>query len=533
VSRVRNALVRIAEPVMMTLRKHQAEAVKLARHIIAGHFTEKNIIASVTPGGGKTAMAGIFANELMKSEDAPINMVVTLVPNQALRRQMAEGFHAPSFGCEINIRELKGNDKPSQGDFAHRGYVATYSSVALHLEAHIAAFRAKYKGQEPRILLILDEAHHLGEEEHKAWREATEALASLAKFVLRMTGTLARHDKLAVAGVTYEGEELLAKVHIRYTRRDALAERAILPVMFRLFDARGTYEYNGIKREGELSEAEGKDRQRLLSTVINDPSARNRMIGDGIADYLDFCEDKENGYQSQAIVVLHSQEAAAQAKEYIEKAFPMLAGKVALAISEEKDSHKMLKAFRQGPSERLGGKRFDYRVLVTVAMAYEGLDAPWATHLICLTNIRSWSWLDQCVNRVTRFNRECGRPWEKQWAYVFMPCDKVAMEFVDSFCEEQEATCRDRGEQEIKDGRSYHRGYRARLVKLEAEITDTKAGTSFAGLYTAEQQRCIDTLISRQPSLYQLVKHAPRELLLVATGLYGRDAPANSDDEGP
>jgi hypothetical protein len=47
-------------------------------------------------------------------------------------------------------------------------------------------------------------------------------------------------------------------------------------------------------------------------------------------------------------------------------------------------------------------KRGVFRVLVTVAMAYEGLNVPEITVLCCLSHIRSVPWLEQCFARGNR-----------------------------------------------------------------------------------------------------------------------------------
>jgi type I site-specific restriction endonuclease len=42
-------------------------------------------------------------------------------------------------------------------------------------------------------------------------------------------------------------------------------------------------------------------------------------------------------------------------------------------------------------------------VLVTVAMAYEGMDCPEVSHVVALTHIRSRPWLEQMIARATDF----------------------------------------------------------------------------------------------------------------------------------
>ena len=75
--------------------------------------------------------------------------------------------------------------------------------------------------------------------------------------------------------------------------------------------------------------------------------------------------------------------------------------------------------------------------LVTVGMAYEGLDAPKTTHLIILTPIRSRPWIEQVIARATRYDRHGGR-WEDQEARIYVPDDYKMNEII--FKIEQEET---------------------------------------------------------------------------------------------
>jgi len=50
-------------------------------------------------------------------------------------------------------------------------------------------------------------------------------------------------------------------------------------------------------------------------------------------------------------------------------------------------------------------------VLVTVAMAYEGLNIPAVSHIICLTRIRSAPWIEQMTARANRIDKN-GGPYE-------------------------------------------------------------------------------------------------------------------------
>src|SRR4051794_585381 len=75
-------------------------------------------------------------------------------------------------------------------------------------------------------------------------------------------------------------------------------------------------------------------------------------------------------------------------------------------------------------------------ILVTVAMAYEGLDNPAITYIACLTHIRSYPWIEQMVARATRYDPEAG-PWELQSAHIFVPDDQKMQDVLKLIQDEQ------------------------------------------------------------------------------------------------
>ena len=92
---------------------------------------------------------------------------------------------------------------------------------------------------------------------------------------------------------------------------------------------------------------------------------------------------------------------------------------VALAISDERDAVERIARFRLRPEPA---------VLVTVGMAYEGMDAPEISHVACLTQIRSVPWLEQMVARATRFDPH-GGDYERQRAVIYHPDDPLFRRF--------------------------------------------------------------------------------------------------------
>ena len=88
---------------------------------------------------------------------------------------------------------------------------------------------------------------------------------------------------------------------------------------------------------------------------------------------------------------------------------------MALAVSEERGAHETLAAFRLTPEPS---------VLVTVAMAYEGLDAPEVAVVAALTHIRSRPWLEQMVARATRVGIDYAGAWAARPWRFFDPASR-------------------------------------------------------------------------------------------------------------
>lgn len=63
-------------------------------------------------------------------------------------------------------------------------------------------------------------------------------------------------------------------------------------------------------------------------------------------------------------------------------------------------------------------------VIVTVAMAYEGLNIPEISHIIALTRIRSVPWIEQMTARANRIS-PCGGQYDEQTGHIFAPADPL------------------------------------------------------------------------------------------------------------
>ncbi|WP_245614893.1 DEAD/DEAH box helicase [Muricoccus aerilatus] len=435
------------------LRSHQREVAAIVAAMATGEAGgTRDILAAVTPGGGKSLLPVIAARALIGA--GMCERVCWVVPRDSLRLQAEEAFADPmwrtALGHNLSVRAAE--NLPGDPCRGLAGYVTTYQGIAAAPDLHLAAFRAH------RYLLVVDEVHHLpalGQveagaghdaqgEASAAWSAAIEPLLALASARLLLSGTLERADGRRIlwlpyrAGVGGRQEVDLAAPDwavVGYSRARALAERAVLPVAFGALD--GEAAWLGPEPEG------GGERPRLgphrLRAVAPNESTRPALftaLRTGFATGLLrrafeaarsvraerrglLGPDAVRGL-GKLLVVAPDQMQARRYLDILRGWVPAAqAGSMALAVSEERGAHETLAAFRLTA---------DPAVLVTVAMAYEGLDAPEVSVVAALTHVRSRPWLEQMVARATRVDPNAG-PYERQRALVFHPDDPLFARF--------------------------------------------------------------------------------------------------------
>jgi len=400
------------DPRYGSLRDHQAALRDRARALIAGN-TDRFTHAFVTPGGGKTFGAAIFAHELLMA--GAVERVLWVVPRDNLRIQVVRDFHSPARGLNYRVQVAKGDKWPrakqlSLGEDVPVGVVTTYHTIGAAPERAARWVRAL------PTLVIFDEGHHLPadgiadvESEEKAWTPAARIVANAAAHVLDMSGTPVRHNGRPIEFVPYEGDPPEPQFHVRYTRRSALEERAVLPIEFKRLDGSAVFQHLGREHDVKVSEATKKQAPKALQTLFAEGAVfRDEALEKGVSEWRAF---RENVYKSRLIIVADLQRSAKHYAAVIRR----MGFDVALAISDEADSSTRIRRFRERPEEA--------HVLVTVGMAHEGLDVPDCTHMICLTRNRSQPWLEQAFARVTRFDPRCGLSWEDQTAHIYVPDD--------------------------------------------------------------------------------------------------------------
>jgi superfamily II DNA or RNA helicase len=397
----------------VTLRSHQLAMLRTAQSILEG-APIRRIYASVTPGGGKSALPGILADELLGSF---ADCILWVAPRDVLRAQGEADF--PEWS-RYRIRAASNESDPCRGS---AGYITTYQAIVADPARHL-----KNLSDGNRWIIFEDEPHHkrMGSE----WDAAFAPLEGIARLVVYASGTFSRGDGQMIAGLEYgpDGLPIFANegdsAVIRYSRGDALREGAIVPVHFRHLDGRAEWE----DEAGEVRSVDtltGADYAGpALFTALRTGYAL-ALLDEALAHWLEY---RREVYPAGKLLVVAPD--IKTAREYLEHL-------------GRRGIHALIATSDDSPAAAQAIARFKGRALpsvdclVTVAMAYEGMSVPAVSHIACLTHIRSIPWLEQCFARGNR------TALGKREAFVFGPKDARLRAAIDSIEAEQVQALRD------------------------------------------------------------------------------------------
>ena len=356
-----------------TLRKHQLETKEVCGEILSGKPV-REIILSVTPGGGKSFVPVIIAENLIP---AIAEKICWVVPRNSLKYQGEDEFCVPRWQTGKRIRAAENGEDLSRG---LAGYVTTYQAVGINAECHAREFR------QHKYILFLDEFHHIAE--GSEWHKAIKPLVDAAVLVIKASGTLSRGDGQRIAFMDYaNGEPVLRNTDtqrvITYGRRAAIADGSILPVEFMLVDGEATWkEIDGFENTSAIS---GEESAKALFTALRTEFA-DQLLDKALKEYIEIVY---NYREAKMLVVAPNIEIAKTYYDYLARR--SLHARIATS-ADTPQARKNIQDFKRGV----------YNILVTVAMAYEGLNVPQISVICCLSHIRSVPWLEQCFARANR-----------------------------------------------------------------------------------------------------------------------------------
>jgi len=507
------------------LRTHQRLLAGIVSAIASGQTDLADILAAVTPGGGKSLLPVIAAARLI--EAGVVDRICWIVPRDSLRLQAEEAFADPAWraalGHGLSVRAAENAPDPCRG---LQGYVTTYQGIAAQPDLHLAEHRRH------RYLVVVDEVHHLpslaeidplAPDDEASWSRAILPLLEVARVRLLLSGTLERADGRAILWLPYRrGQaantrevdlEAPGWAVVGYSRAQALAEKAVLPVDFGALDGEAEWLDEERRRLGPHRISGGPEVARpALFTALRTGFARDllRRAFEATRDLrtrrraaLDIPPGEDGMGLGKLLVVAPDQENARKYLGWLRSWLPRAQAErtVRIATSDARDAPETLAAFRLRPEPS---------ILVTCAMAYEGLDAPSVAVCAALTHIRSRAWLEQMIARATRVDPAAGS-YQDQSALVLHPDDFLFRRFRERIEREQGTLARShrirrQGELPFDDGRE-----RADpIVPLASNATALRwerlaPGPDFAAARTEQ-------VLIRQPDLLGIPSLREREL---------------------
>jgi superfamily II DNA or RNA helicase len=347
-------------------------------------------LVSAAPGAGKTRPALELARGLLASRT--VSRVVVLCPTTPLTRQWADA--AATLGVQLQP-DASGPRPPSDFD----GVAVTYARVASDPRGWAAKV-------ERDTLVVVDEAHHLGEE--LAWGTSFQQAFACAPRWLLLSGTPFRSDATPIPGVRYDGDGM-AVPDVSYTYAEAVSDRICRPVAFVTFD-------------GTLSWRSGDDTfESSFETVLTAREAGRRYrtaisteLPDGLPRILREADAKlralrEEGHRDAGALAVAADATHARR---IAKLLAETTGRAPVVVlhTEARAAHK-LSVFRDSREPWI----------VAVNMVSEGVDIPRLRVGVYATAAKTPLIFRQIVGRFVR--TVPGRAPDPSWLYL--PADPM------------------------------------------------------------------------------------------------------------
>jgi superfamily II DNA or RNA helicase len=368
-----------------SLRAWQRDALERLDGWQGGPF-----LVSAAPGAGKTRPALELARRLLSRGE--VRTVAVLCPTTPLTRQWA----AAAAELGVQLQPDAQGPRPPQ-DF--HGVAVTYARVASDPRAW-----AGKVGQD--TLVVVDEAHHLGEE--LAWGTSFQRAFATAPRWLLLSGTPFRSDATPIPGVSYDAEGM-AEPDVSYTYAQAVADGICRPVAFVTFD-------------GTLSWRSGEDViESSFETVLGSREASRRYrtaisteLPDGLPRILREAHEKlvslrGDGHRDAGALAVAAD--ATHARQ-VAKLLGEVTGKAPVVVLHtEARAAQKLAAFRSSREPWI----------VAVNMVSEGVDIPRLRVGVYATAAKTPMIFRQIVGRFVRTIP--GRLPEPSW--VYLPADPV------------------------------------------------------------------------------------------------------------
>jgi len=362
------------------LRDWQRRALGLMEGWRSGPF-----LVAAAPGAGKTRPALEAARGLLRS--GQVDRIAVVCPTSPLTRQWAAAAAQMELQLLPDAPELR-----TSRDYD--GVAVTY--------ARVASVASTYGRQcSERTLVIVDEAHHLGDD--LAWGQGFVTAFSRAGRWLLLSGTPFRTDDAAIPGVRYDGDGV-AVADLEYSYADAIRDGVCRKVVFVPYD--GTLQWQSGDEVIESSFDDivaSKERGRRFRTAISTelPDGLPRILRNANEKLLEL---RAGGHRDAGGLVVAADSEHARAIALVMKEITGRAPVVVL--HKEPRAHVKLDRFRDGRDPWI----------VAVNMVSEGVDIPRLRVGVYATVAKTPLIFRQIVGRFVRVAG--GGAEQKSWLYL-------------------------------------------------------------------------------------------------------------------
>lgn len=417
------------------LRGHQSAVVTAGQAVRQASAKSSTTFLEVVPGGGKSRCVPLMYDAMGRGNRRGL---IWIAPRRILQSQSVDASLEGIDGRGARGLHIA-PDLRSYSKDVHQGFATNYANLAVNVAEHIKAAQTM---RNP--LVAADEVHHLKVDTDsvtepgwsRAFRLFDEAFDDQVHRLF-MSGTPFRSDSFPIYGASYLEHGMGADddtwhwqldrnargvTHIRYPRGLGIQENAVLRIRPFWFDGPVSFDREGkgpmsfnslIAAEQAAVELKDKTIATAAKETFLNPwvsSVHKPIITRAYNDVVKYREDYPG---AQLIVTLTRQEHCEHMAEWFTNTFGEAS---VVACADTPGAAESVERFRAGEAN----------VLFTVAMAYEGMDAPRATHLVHLGGYRSLGWLMQCLARVWRYGPSDWRA--DRMCHLYAPADSRMQE---------------------------------------------------------------------------------------------------------
>ena len=296
---------------------HDWQREALSAQLSAVSEDEKTFFVSAGVGSGKTRQALSFYVE------SHFDMAIIIVPKTGIRGSWTDD--AKEMG--LNIEEvIEGSKRVNRTYGLPNGYVMT-APMAQSFLSEIAFLSRKLK-----LMVILDEAHHLGE--GMAWQQSASAIADHSDFILALSGTPDRTDSNKIMALNYKAQnrEFVGHPQYIFNEGQALAQKLVAPIVTRFMGGSVAVHHNGSAKLAEIFDYSDGDYshlrdanpremmgKRLRYSAVESTDWQHSFIANARKDLLSLKE--REGVSWGALVGCYTIEQAKSIKKHIESTY--------------------------------------------------------------------------------------------------------------------------------------------------------------------------------------------------------------------